>query len=416
MTGAEGQAAGDDAAPPSGAGPRAALADRTFRAWFGAQVFSASGSSTQLIGMSWLIAHATGSGVALGFLTVAIFVPVLLLGPIAGGLIDRYPRRDLLIGTQTAFLLIGAALAVLAALGDVSLPVVYALALLTGVVNSVDGPARQVYLVDLVEPRLIPASIGLYEVVMNASRVLGPAVAGVLLATWGIVPCFVFNAVAFVPALIVLLVARPPRHAHAGGTERVGFGHALAWVRGRRDVVAVLALAVVGGMLFNLAVTVPLLTTRVFRLDGGAYGILTAVFGAGALVGALRASAESARPSARQSALLAGSTGVFVVLSALAPSVWLFGAGLVVIGFLGIWFIARANAFVQLAAPAQLRGRVMSLWNMAIPGMNPVTGLIAGASADALGARFGFALSGALFVAIGGGCLLAWRALRSPLG
>jgi len=396
----------------TGTGPRAALADRTFRSWFGAQVFSASGSSTQLIGMAWLIAHATGSGVALGFLTFAIFVPVLLLGPVAGGLIDRYSRRGLLIGTQSAFLVIGAVLTVLAALGDVDLPVIYGLSLLTGVVNSIDGPARQVYLVDLVEPRLINASIDLYEVVMNASRVLGPAVAGVLLATWGIVPCFVFNAVAFVPALIVLLLTRPAHRAHLDGAPRAGFADALAWLRGRRDVIAVLALAVIGGMLFNLAVTVPLLTTQVFRLGGGAYGILTAIFGAGALIGALRASSQAAHPSFRQAAGLAAATGALVLLTALAPSAWLFGAGLVVIGFLSIWFIARANAFVQLASPPGLRGRVMSLWNMAIPGMNPFTGLAAGAVADAFGARYGFGLSGVLFVAIGGGCVVAWRVRR----
>lgn len=397
----------------AGSGPRAALSDRTFRSWFGAQIFSASGSSTQLIGMSWLIVHATDSGVALGFLTFAIFVPVLLLGPLAGGVIDRYPRRGLLIGTQSAFIVIGAALTIIAAIGDVDLPVIYGLSLLTGVVNAVDGPARQVYLVDLVEPRLINASIGLYEVVMNASRVLGPAVAGILLATWGIVPCFVFNAIAFVPALVVLLTTRPAHRVQLDGAPRAGFRDALAWVRSRRDVLGVLALAIVGGMLFNLAVTVPLLTTQVFRLGGGAYGILTAVFGAGALIGALRASAQAVRPSFRQAVALAAITGALVLLNALAPTVWLFGAGLVAIGFLSIWLIARANAFVQLESPAGLRGRVMSLWNMAIPGMNPFTGLAAGAVADALGARFGFALSGSLFLVLGGAGLVVWWIRRS---
>lgn len=393
-------------------GPRAVLADRTFRSWFGAQVFSASGSSTQLIGMSWLVASATDSGVALGFLTFAIFVPVLLLGPIAGALIDRYSRRVLLIGTQSAFFLIGAALTVLAATGNANLPVIYGLSLMTGVVNAVDGPARQVYLVDLVEPHLISASIGLYEVVINASRVLGPAVAGVLLATWGIVPCFVFNALAFVPALVVLLSTRPSHRADLDGTPRLGFNDAIGWVRGRPDVVGVLALAVIGGMLFNLAVTVPLLTTQVFRLGGGAYGILTAVFGAGALIGALRASTQAAHPSFLQSATLAALTGVAVLVSALAPNVWLFGTGLIVVGLLGIWFIARANAFVQLASPPALRGRVMSLWNMAIPGMNPFTGLAAGAVADGLGPRYGFALSGTLFIVVTGIGLLIWRTRR----
>jgi MFS family permease len=381
-------------------GPRAALAHAPFRNWFLAQIFSASGSSTQMIGMAWLVVRATDSGVALGLLTALALLPVLLLGPLVGGWIDRMSRRTLLIGTQSAYLLIGAGLAIVAAGGHAGLPVLYAAALVTGVANAVDGPARQVYLIDLVGPKLIGATIGLYEVVINSSRVLGPAAAGALLATWGVVPCFVFNALTFIPALVVLLSTRSGHEQRAAPGDRASFRTGVRWVAANPHVAWMLLFAAVAGMLFNLSVTVPLVTQRVFGLGGGGYGTLVAVFGVGALLGAITASNQAGTPRFRTVTLLAGATGAAVVLSSLAPSEWVFGAGLAVVGAISIVFIARANALVQLESPAHMRGRVMSLWNMAIPGMNPFTGLAAGAVADALGAREGFALSGVLFLTV----------------
>ncbi|MCL2516697.1 MAG: MFS transporter [Microbacteriaceae bacterium] len=391
-------------------GPRAALAHRPFRNWFIVQIFSGSGSSTQMIGMAWLVVRATGSGVALGLLTALSLVPVLLLGPLVGTLIDRMSRRVLLVATQSAYLVLATVLAATTAADHTNLPVLYGVALLTGIVNAVDGPARQVYLVDLVGPQMIPATVGLYEVVLNASRVLGPAAGGALLATWGVVPCFVFNAITFVPVLLVLIFTHSGHEERAKSGERASFTAGIRWVAANPHVAWMLLFAAVSGMLFNLSVTVPLVTQRVFGLGGGAYGALVAVFGVGALVGALAASNSSGTPRFRTVALLAGATGAAIVLSALAPSEWLFGLGLAAIGGVSILFIARANALVQLESPAHMRGRVMSLWNMAIPGMNPFTGLAAGAVADAFGARAGFGLAGALFLVVFTATLVFGRA------
>lgn len=380
---------------------RAALAVRPYRRWFVSQIFSASGTSAQLIGMAWLVTQTTGSGIALAGITFAIYLPVLVLGPFVGVLVDRFDRRRLLVWTQVAFIAIGTLLAVVTALGYESLPFIYAIGIATGLVNSIDAPARQVYLMDVLDHRLLPSAIGLYEVVMNSARVVGPALAGLLLATVGIVPCFVFNAVSFVPALIALILNRQAvSHREAHRERRAGLLDGIRWATRTPPVVVTLVLASVSGMLFNLTVTLPLITTKTFALDGGVYGTLTAVFGIGALLGALRATMQSGAPVFAPTATLALGTGLVVIATALAPNVWLFGLGLAASGAGSIWFIARANAFVQLSAPAAIRGQVMSIWNMAIPGMNPFTGLLAGVVVDAVSPRAGFGLSGALYVLV----------------
>lgn len=390
-------------------GPRDALRVPAYRRWFVAQVFSASGALTQLVGMSWLVVGRTDSGLALGALTFGIYLPVLVLGPWAGRIVDRADRRILLLIAQAAFTAIGAALVLVAWTGTDSLAVLYAIALLTGVVNAIDAPARQVYLMDVLPRRMLPTAIGLYEVVMNAARVLGPAVAGILLAVGGVVPCFLFNAVSFLPAVYALVRNRgasayaAPRVA---GAPRSSVWAGLRWSFARPRILVMLVLGSIGGMLFNLSATVPLVATQAFGLDGGGYGLLTAAFGVGALTGAFRAATQRGAPRAGPTVALALATGALVVLAALAPTAWTFAIGLAAAGATGIWFIARANTYVQLAAPDAIRGQVMGAWNMAIPGMNPFTGLAAGALADALTARAGFALSGTLFLAVAGAALL----------
>ncbi|WP_345750648.1 MFS transporter [Microbacterium rhizophilus] len=385
-------------------GPRAALRVPAYRRWFAAQIFSASGSATQLVGMTWLIASATDSGVALGALTFAIFIPVLVFGPWAGRVIDHVDRRVLLLWTQLAFLAIAVALIVMAILGSVVAPVLYGLALATGLVNALDAPARQVYVMDVLPRRMLPSAIGLYEVMMNSARVLGPGIAGLLLLSGDTVLCFVFNALGLLPAIVALLRNRgqsshAPDRAPAGDPPSMWAG--LRWSFAHPRVLIVLVLAATGGMLFNLAPTVPLMATRSFALGGDGYGLLSAVFGAGALLGALWAASRHRPPTGRSVVRLAWGTGAAVVLAAAAPAWGRFALGLAVAGALGIWFISRANAYVQLAAPTGLRGQVMSVWNMAIPGMNPFTGLLAGFVADAVSARVGFGLSGALFLVFG---------------
>jgi MFS family permease len=390
------------------------LRDRDFRGWFVAQVFAASGAATQGIGQSWLVLQLTHSEFALGVMTVAIFGPVLLGGAVAGSLLDRIDKRRALLGTQVAFAVISTGLAVAAATGTASLWLLYLAALLTGSVTALDGPARQVYIVELVGPQRMGAAIGLYEVVLNASRVIGPGAGGAFLALWGPVPCFLFNAVSYLPGIVVLLGHLRRRGPVLGGGVRtrergvVRAGLRYAWRQ--PEIRAVLGIAVAAGMLFNLGVTGPLLATRTFHLGGGGYGVMNAVFGVGALVGALVAAYHAADPTGRMVRALAVATGVAILLTAAAPTVPLLMVGMAVTGFVSIWLIALANTLAQLRSEPGVRGRVMGVWNMALPGMSPLTALLIGTVGDASGPRVAFGLAGVcMLVAMAVG----WTALST---
>jgi MFS family permease len=244
--------------------------------------------------------------------------------------------------------------------------------------------------------------------------VVGPWVGGALLATVGVAACCALNAASYLQPLWVLLRHRPahpaarpaaPSAAKAPpGQLRAGLRY--AWRI--RPVRVSLFLAASSGMLFNMGVTLPLLATRVFHLGGGGYGLLMAVFGLGALPGALLASAGSGRPTGRSVGVLALATGAAVLGTAAAPALWLVMCGIAVTGCLSIWFIAQANTLVQLLADPAMRGRVMGLWTMALPGTEPATSPFAGYISQTFGAREGFSLSGiALLVT----ATIGWRAL-----
>jgi MFS family permease len=271
-----------------------------------------------------------------------------------------------------------------------------------------------VYVLELVGPERTASAVSLYEVVINASRVLGPAVGGALLATAGVSICFFANAATFVVPLVVLVRHRPSAPARRGaappaGGAREGMRYSLRVP----PIRACLLVAVASGMLFNSGVTLPLVATEVFHLGAAGYGALLAAFGVGAIPGALAASAGGAWPAGRRVRLLCLLTGIAVLATAAAPHVVLLFAGMVVLGFLSIWLVALANTLVQLRADPALRGRVMGVWSMALPGMFPVTGLALGAVAEGLGPREGFALAGVALVAT---AAMSWRWLADRGG
>ncbi len=237
-----------------------------------------------------------------------------------------------------------------------------------------------------------------------------------LLATVGVAPCFEFNAVSFLAPLVVLLVYRTVSPTYPGLEAPALRGRLRAGLRYVWDFGAIrtcLFLAAASGMLFGLGVTLPLLTTRVFHLGSGGYGLMMAAFGLGALPGALLAASSRRRPTGRNVAVLALATGVCVLMTASALGVSLEIAGLVLTGCVSIWFIARANTLVQMETNPPMRGRVMSIWNMALPGTSLVTGPAIGWVADSAGPREGFGLAGlALLVT----AILGWRSLVRPIG
>ncbi len=393
---------------------------------------------TQAVAQSWLVLQATHSAFLLSLIATATFAPLLAGGAYAGSVVDRFDRRLVLVFTQSSYFVLGSALGGLALAGTLPVGGLFAFAFVNGLVSAFDMPARQVLVVELVGPTRTANAISLNEVVINSSRVLGPAAGAVLLATLGAAACFLFNAASYLPPLAVVLVilhrrgalgllaARPGRLGGpgAGGPRRgrgqgprakatnggVREGLAFAWQH--RAVRYALAMAVAAGMLYNMGSTLPLVAARVFHLGAGAYGAMVSAFGGGAVAGALVAGRGPSWPSARRVRALGALTGATVCLDALSPAVAGFFAGLAVAGFLSIWFIALANALVQLRTGPALRGRVMGLWSMALPGTTPLTSLLVGGVATwaggSSGARAGFGLSGAaLLVTVA----LGWRSL-----
>jgi MFS family permease len=389
-----------------------------FRWWFLSQLLSASGTMMQSVAQAWLVLRLTGSAFDLGLLGSCTMLPVLLGGPWAGALVDRVDRRRLLTVTQSLFILSATLLAVLTWTGEVRVWMLFVIAFATGAVSAPDQAARQVYVLDLVGGRRLGSGVSLNEVVLNLSRVLGPAFGGLFLATLGIAPCFVANAASYLPPLLVLVVLHRglARNASSAGAARPSAARAvpgqvragLAYVWRTPALRAVVLMAAASGMLFNLGVALPLLATRVFHLGGGGYGLMMAAFGVGGFAGALLAASSRPVPGGHEVRLLAVLTGLAILGTALAPDTGLVFGGLVVTGGLSIWFIARANTLAQLRSDPAMRGRVMGIWTMALPGASPLTSPAIGYTGEVAGGRASFGLAGiALLLTAAAG----WRAL-----
>ncbi|GCE78357.1 MFS transporter [Cellulomonas biazotea] len=391
------------------------LRDPRYRWWFAGQVLSSSGHVTQAAGLAWLVLSLSGRAVDLGLVTTAAMLPILVGAAPAGALVDRFDRRRLLLVTQVLLLSIGVLLAVLTATGVVEVWMVLVVAFVSGTVAAVDGPARQVFVLDLVGPERLASAVSLYEVVMNAARVIGPSVGGVLLALVGPAACFAFNASTYLLPLGVLVALRAGgtrQVRHAPGTPTVSFRAGMAYAFRHPVIRACLLLAAASTMIFNQGVLVPVLATDALGLPPQGFGALMAAFGLGALPGAIAAAGGGEAPSGRLVAALSFATGVAILPLGLAPGFAVALVAAAVLGFVSIWFVAAANTLVQLTSAPHLRGRVMGAWTAALPGSGLVTALALGAITDEWGVRAAYVALAAMFLlaaAVGAPALLARR-------
>lgn len=371
---------------------------RNFRVFFVGQVVSLAGSWMQNVALAWLVLSLSRSPLAVAALLFCRFAPYTVLGLFAGSIVDRFDPRRLVIGAQTAAMGASIALAAVTLGGVASLPVVYALAALGGVTIVVDAPARQALTYRLVGPRELPNAVALNSGLLNASRVIGPALAGVVIAAAGTGACFVLNAVSFLAVLAALLMVRTddlhpvdpaPPVSLASGTRE---GMRYAWTA--VEVRAVLTVVVVTGLVgFNFNTLVPLLAADTLHVGARAFGLLSAAFGIGALAGAL---ASATLRGASWSTFVAGGASFSVLLLVLAPvhDARLAGVLLVGIGASFSLFGANANALVQLAAPDALRGRMIGLYLFAFVGLAPLGALLAGWLVTLGGTELAFAVAG----------------------
>ncbi len=388
---------------------------RNFRLFFAGQLISVTGTWMQSVASAWLVLKLTGSGVDLGIQTALNFGPVLFLAAWGGLLADRLDKRRILIATQSSFAVLAVGLWALVATDAVQLWHVYVLSLLQGAVISLDNPTRQSFYAEMVGQRDLTNAVSLNSAVMTATRVVGPAVAGVVIATAGLAPSFLVNAVSYLAVICALLAMRPHElYRIAPSTRRRGQlreGFSYVWHTPELRL-PLIWMALLYTFSFNFSVLFPLLAVRSFQGSAGTYGTLLSVMGVGSLIGAL-AMARQQRPSPRRLAYGAVVLGAVSVLAAVAPTLQLELVVLLPVGLASMVFMITGNSTLQLTARPEMRGRVMALYGMVFLGSTPIGAPMAGWVAEHLGARVGLGL-GALVAMVTGVAGVAVLARRAP--
>jgi MFS family permease len=387
-----------------------ALRSRPFRLYFAGQLVSSSGSFLQQTAIGWLVLKLTGSATSLGLVLAVGGLPSLVLGPWGGTIADRVDIRKLLIVTQSVFGVLAGILWFVAFEGTASVGLVITITVLGGVVQIVDSPARQAFVSQLVSAGDLTSAVSLNGVVMNSARVVGPALAGVLIVTVGTTPCFAVNAVTYIAVVVALLVIRPLAAARRSA-PRGGVREGLRYARGREQLwLPLLMMSLVGLLAFNFAVILPLLARITFHGSGGTYGLLSTMLSVGSVIGSLGVG-RIRHP--RRKYLVAASLafGVCLAATAGAPSVALACAALALTGAAGFSFVTLASTTLQLHSSAEYRGRIMALWVFVYIGTTPVGTVLAGWISSVEGPRATLLVgAGACLVAAG----IAWRVHTPP--
>lgn len=376
-----------------------------YRRWFTGQVISISGNWMQTVAEVWLIIELTNSGIAVGLTAALQFLPILVLGAWGGLLADRLAKRGLIMRTQLLMVVPALAMWLLTLSGVIEAWMVFALVLARGLVTAIDNPARQSFVSEIVGSDRVVNAIALNSVVIHSSRIIGPAIAGTVIALTDLSFCFLLNALTFVVMVIALrgmdpaLLDTPKPRPRGRGELR----SALRYVGATPALYIPLAMmAVVGTLSFNFQVLLPLLAHLTWHGDATTYAALTTAMGIGSVGGALAAGARG-RVSP---ALLVGASagfGMLLVAVAAAPSLPLQLAALVPLGALSVTFASGVNSSIQLAVDPAMRGRVMAIYSMVFLGSTPIGSILVGWLAEVSSPRAGLALGAvaAILAAIG---------------
>jgi MFS family permease len=373
-----------------------ALSSRSYRIYLGGQSLANMGSWMQSIAQDWLIFDLTHSSTAVGVTMALQFLPMLLLGLHAGAVADRVPKRRILLTTQTLNAVVTLALAVITIAGAARATEVYAFALMSGLIFAFDVPARQAFVNEVAPDGGLRAAIALNAAVFQATRLIGPAIASLLIVSVGTGWVFAVNAACYLGPTVGLLLLRPsdlrsvPAASRAPGAVRT----AVKYLRGRPDVLRTIFLV---GMLGTFGLNFPIVLTAMakstFHGNASTYGLFNIVLGLGSAAGAVLAGAGT-RPRTRTIVAAAAAFGLLQAAAALAPDLAAFLPLLAALGFVNLVCQATANAYVQLAVDPELRGRVMGLYMLVFVGGTPLGAPIIGAVTSHFGARDGMLVCG----------------------
>jgi MFS family permease len=394
-----------------------ALAIRNYRLFWIGQLISLTGSWMQRTAQDWLVIQLTHSPFALGLVTVCQFLPVTLLSLVGGVITDRWPKRRLLLVTQSASLLQAVIFTGLVATGTIEIWHVYILAAVQGLINALDNPTRQAFVPELVGRAHLVNAIALNSMLFNGARVMGPAVAGLLIAQFGIAPALGLNAVSFLAVIAGLLLMDGDTLAGAVQMSRGPVGRRL--LDGLRYVghtppilLVMLLMAAIGTFGYNFSVVLPLVAGFLLKTDAAGFGGLSAFVGLGSLIAALITA--YARHVGRRR-LVASAALFSLILGGVALSTHfaLTALLLMALGCAGVVFTTSANTLLQLTVPNELRGRVMSLYILLFAGTTPIGGFLIGTLSSSLGAVWALLICAALCLVGVAGALLYDRRTRA---
>lgn len=386
---------------PRGSSMFSSLSIRNYRLFFLGQVVSNIGTWMQRIAQDWLVLSLTGSATAVGITTALQFLPMLLFGLYGGVLVDRLPKRRALLFTQSAMALTGIALAALTLSGHVEVWHVYVAAFAVGLATVVDNPARQSFVSEMVGPDQLQNAVSLNSANFQSARLVGPAVAGLMITGVGTGWAFLANGLSFVAPIAGLLLMRArelhvvERAPRAKGQLREG----LHYVAGRPDLIwTIVLVGFIGTFGFNFPVYLSAFADDVFHAGAGSYSLFNTLMAVGSLAGALLA---ARRGTARMRVMIAAAVafGTMEIMASLAPSLWLFALLMAPIGMFGMTINVTANTSIQMGTDPAMRGRVMALYMMVFLGGSPVGAPIAGWVTDAYGVRAGLAAGGVISAA-----------------
>jgi MFS family permease len=392
-----------------------ALRHRNYRLFFGGQSISLIGTWITRIATSWLVYRLTGSELLLGVVAFCSQIPLLILAPIAGVLVDRWDRHRILVITQILSALQSAALAVLALTHVITVAEVIALQLVQGVINSFDTPARQAFVVEMVSDREdLPNAIALNSSMINASRIIGPSIGGLLIATVGEGWCFSVDAISYIAVIISLLMMQRTLAPRAKVDMRMLEELRTGWkyVAGFAPVRALLLIiALVGVMGMPYATLMPVIASKVLHGGPHTLGILMTASGIGALMGTIYlASRHSVLGLGKVIVAANAALSLGLIAFSFSRSLWLSAILLPIVGAGIMVQAASVNTILQTVVDENLRGRVMAFYSVAIMGMQPIGSLLSGIVADRIGAEMTI-FYGALFCLIGG----FWFAMRRAM-
>lgn len=374
----------------------ASLSIRNFRLYYIGQSISLCGTWLQTVALGLLVLRMTGSGTALGIVTAVQYLPILLLGPWGGTMADRLPKRAILLTTQSLCAVLSLTTALLVATDTVQMWMIYSVGLLLGLVKVFDTPTRQSFVMEMVGPSALTNAISLNSTAAHLARVIGPLIAATLVATVGLTACFFVDAFSYCAVVIMLLMMRTAELQPAPPARREP-GQVVAGIRyafGNPPIkLALTMMTIIGLFTFEFPVVLPLIAEFTFQAGANGYAALMAAMGFGAVLGGLlnAGRATTSPQMMTRSALL---LGVSVSIAAIAPTMTLATLAMAPVGFFSITFSAQGNATVQTFSAAQMRGRVMALWSVAVIGTTPIGGPIVGLVGEYIGPRWALALGG----------------------